>query len=305
MAAAIPQHAGGRPDRWDYLSLAACGLIWGTTWLVLKFQLGTLSPVVSIMYRFIASGLLIFPVSRLQGQRLTLTRKEHGLAAAQGVLVFGFGYVLVYSAEEYAPSALVAVVFATLSLVNTGLFRLVLGQKAARGAWIGAGLGAVGVACLSAGQILASPARDGLLIGVGLTLGSVLFNALGNLATRVNQSGGAPVSTLTGWAMLYGAAALFVVALVTRARFAPPVTFGFWASFAYLTVFGSVVGFLVYYALAHRRGFTLASYTGVLTPPVAMLVSSLFEKVRWDLSALVGLLLIIGGQVMIVRSTRR
>ena len=305
MAAAIPQHAGGRPDRWDFLSLAACGLIWGTTWLVLKFQLGTLSPVVSIMYRFIASGLLIFPVSRLQGQRLTLTRKEHGLAATQGVLVFGFGYVLVYSAEEYAPSALVAVVFATLSLVNTGLFRLVLGQKAARGAWIGAGLGAVGVACLSAGQILAAPARDGLLIGVGLTLGSVLFNALGNLATRVNQSGGAPVSTLTGWAMLYGAAALFVVALVTRARFAPPMTFGFWASFGYLTVFGSVVGFLVYYALAHRRGFTLASYTGVLTPPVAMLVSSLFEKVRWDLSALVGLLLIIGGQVMIVRSTRR
>jgi len=305
LAAAIPQHAGGRPDRWDFLSLAACGLIWGTTWLVLKFQLGTLSPVVSIMYRFIASGLLIFPVSRLQGQRLTLTRKEHGLAATQGVLVFGFGYVLVYSAEEYAPSALVAVVFATLSLVNTGLFRLVLGQKAARGAWIGAGLGAVGVACLSAGQILAAPARDGLLIGVGLTLGSVLFNALGNLATRVNQSGGAPVSTLTGWAMLYGAAALFVVALVTRARFAPPMTFGFWASFGYLTVFGSVVGFLVYYALAHRRGFTLASYTGVLTPPVAMLVSSLFEKVRWDLSALVGLLLIIGGQVMIVRSTRR
>ncbi len=305
MAAAIPQHAGGRPDRWDYLSLAACGLIWGTTWLVLKFQLGALSPVVSIMYRFIASGLLIFPVSRLQGQRLTLTRKEHGLAAAQGVLVFGFGYVLVYSAEEYAPSALVAVVFATLSLVNTGLFRLVLGQKAARGAWIGAGLGAVGVACLSAGQILASPVRNGLLIGVGLTLGSVLFNALGNLATRVNQSGGAPVSTLTGWAMLYGAAALFVVALATGARFAPPMTFGFWASFGYLTVFGSVVGFLVYYALAHRRGFTLASYTGVLTPPVAMLVSSLFEKVRWDLSALAGLLLIIGGQVMIVRSTRR
>ena len=305
MSAGTYHHAGGRPDRWDFLSLAACGLIWGTTWLVLKFQLGALSPVVSIMYRFIAAGLLIFPVSRLQGQRLTLTRKEHGLAAAQGVLVFGFGYVLVYSAEEYAPSALVAVVFATLSLVNTGLFRLVLGQKAARGAWIGAGLGAVGVACLSAGQILASPARDGLLIGVGLTLGSVLFNALGNLATRVNQSGGAPVSTLTGWAMLYGAAALGVVALVTGARFAPPMTFGFWASFGYLTVFGSVVGFLVYYALAHRRGFTLASYTGALTPPVAMLVSSLFEKVRWDLSALAGLLLIIGGQVMIVRSTRR
>ena len=304
MSAETYHHAGGRPDRWDFLSLAACGLIWGTTWLVLKFQLGTLSPLVSILYRFLVSGLLIFPISRLQGQRLSLSRREHGLAAAQGVLVFGFGYVLVYAAEEHAPSALVAVVFASLSLVNTALFRLVLGQKAHRGAWLGAGLGAVGVACLSAGQVLGSHLRADLLIGVGLTLASVLFNALGNLATRVNQSGGAPVSTLTGWAMLYGAAALFLVALATGASFAPPMTVSFWASFAYLTVFGSVVGFLIYYALASRRGFTLASYTGALTPPVAMLVSGLFEQVRWDLSALVGLGLIVSGQVMIVRSAR-
>jgi drug/metabolite transporter (DMT)-like permease len=310
MVAVIQQHAGGKPDRWDFLALGACGLIWGTTWLVLKFQLGALSPVVSIMYRFIASGLLIFPVSRLQGQRLRLTRREHVLAATQGVLVFGIGYVFVYAAEEHAPSALVAVVFASLSLVNTALFRLVLGQRAARGAWLGAGLGAVGVACLSAGQILGAPhltaqGRDGLLLGVVLTLGSVLFNAFGNLATRVNQSNGAPVSTITGWAMLYGATSLLVLALVTGARLAPPMTFGFWASFAYLTVFGSVVGFLLYYGLAHRRGFTLASYTGALTPPVAMLVSGLFEHVRWDLSALVGLLLIVSGQVMIIRSARR
>lgn len=305
MSQAAYHHAGGQPDRWDFLSLAACGLIWGTTWLVLKFQLGSLSPVVSIMYRFIASGLLIFPVSRLQGQRLVLTRREHLLAAAQGVLVFGVGYVMVYAAEEHAPSALVAVVFASLSLVNTGLFRLVLGQKAARGAWMGAGLGAVGVACLSAGQIMGSSLRSDLLLGVGLTLGSVLFNACGNLATRVNQSHGAPVSTVTGWAMLYGSAALMVTALVTHASFVPPMTVSFWASFVYLTVFGSVVGFLIYYALAHRRGFTLASYTGALTPPVAMVVSSLFEHVRWDLSALAGIVLIVSGQVMIVRSTRR
>ena len=105
--------------------------------------------------------------------------------------------------------------------------------------------------------------------------------------------------------MLYGSAALFLTALVTHANFVPPMTFSFWASFAYLTVFGSVVGFLVYYALAHRRGFTLASYTGALTPPVAMLVSSLFEHVHWDLSALVGIVLIVSGQVMIIRSTRR
>ena len=302
---AVAQHApGGAPDRMDFLSLGVCGLIWGTTWLVLKFQLGAVSPVASILYRFLLSGLLMFPISALQGRRLHLSRQEHMLAASQGVSVFCCGYLLVYMAEGHAPSAVVAVAFALMALVNTAMFRLVLGQKAHRGAWIGAGLGAMGVASLSYGQIAHSPARNDLLIGVGLTVLSVIANACGNLATRISQRSGAPVATMTGWSMLYGCAALMVIGLVTRVSFAVPMTWIWWGSFLYLTLVGSVAAFLIYYSLANRRGFTLASYTSVLTPPIAMVVSSLFEKVRWDWTALLGLIFIIVGQVLIVRQGR-
>ena len=195
MTTAAHPTPGGAPDRMDYLSLGICGLIWGTTWLVLKFQLGDLSPVASILYRFLLSGLLMFPISALQGHRLFLSRREHLLAASQGVSVFCCGYLLVYMAEAHAPSAVVAVAFALMALVNTAMFRLVLGQKAHRGGWIGAGLGALGVASLSYGQIAHSPLRNDLMIGVGLTVLSVIANAIGNLATRLSQRSGAPVAT--------------------------------------------------------------------------------------------------------------
>ena len=87
-------------------------------------------------------------------------------------------------------------------------------------------------------------------------------------------------------------------------KFIAPTGWVYWSSFAYLTLLGSVTAFLLYYSLAQRRGFTLAAYTGALTPPIAMLLSSLFEQVRWDLWAFVGLALIVSGQVMIIRQSR-
>ena len=268
------------PDRGDLAALGVCALIWGSTWLVLKFQLGTVDPILSIILRFLASGLLIFPVCLWRGERIALSAREHGLAAAQGALVFGFGYVFGYAAETHAPSAVVAVVFASLALVNTLVFRIVLGQKVKPGAWAGAVLGTLGVAALSAGRILGSPAQADLLLGVGLTLVSVF------------------------WSMIYGAGVLTVYGLVTHVKFIAPTGWVYWSSFAYLTLLGSVTAFLLYYSLAQRRGFTLAAYTGALTPPIAMLLSSLFEQVRWDLWAFVGLALIVSGQVMIIRQSR-
>jgi drug/metabolite transporter (DMT)-like permease len=288
----------------DFLSLGICSVIWGTTWLVLKLQLGSASPVASIFYRFVLSGALMFPISAWQGDRLGLTRREHGLAAGQGLAVFCCGYLFVYMAESHAPSAVVAVAFALMALVNTAMFRLVLKQKAHRAAWLGAGLGAMGVACLSYGQIANSPVRGDLLVGVGLTVMSVIFNAFGNLAARLSQTSRTPVATMTGWSMLYGSTALLVFGLATHTSFQVPMTLAWWAPFLYLSLVGSVAAFLIYYSLANRRGFTVASYTSVLTPPIAMLVSSLFEKVRWDWTALVGLIFIMMGQVLIVRQGR-
>jgi len=283
------------------VSLAVCTLIWGTTWLVIKLQAGRVDPIVSICWRFALSGVVIFLISAARGRRISLTRRQHVYALAQGVLVFGFGYELVYLAETHAVSAVVAVAFATLALFNTAVFRLVLGIKASRAAWFGATIGVVGVGLLSAGQIIHAPVKGDIVLGVALTLGSVVFNAFGNVCTRLSLDSGAQVWPSTGWAMVYGATATGLYGLFTGVSFAPPMDPGYWLAFVYLSLLGSVAGFLLYYGVASRRGFTLASYVGVMTPPVAMIASSLVEKVQWDLWAFVGLACIVAGQFLIIR----
>jgi drug/metabolite transporter (DMT)-like permease len=108
----------------------------------------------------------------------------------------------------------------------------------------------------------------------------------------------------TAWSMTYGVGLLIVWALVTRA----PVGFDpspkYVLSLLYLAVFGSVVAFLVYYALARRRSYALASYVSALTPPTAMLASSLFEGVRWGPLALTGLAVVLLGQLLLIRAPK-
>jgi drug/metabolite transporter (DMT)-like permease len=309
VAGELSPEAGGAPDRFDLASIGLCTLIWGTTWLGIKFQLGLVDPVASIVWRFSLAGLAVFGWTALRKQRLGLTRRQHGLALVQGVAVFAVGYMCVYIAEQHAPSGLVAVVYATLAVVNMAVFRLVLGQKSPMGAWVGAVLGAIGVGALSAGQILHSSLQGDLLIGVGLTFVSVLANALANLCNRWASSSetgntGALVAPMTGWSMLYGSAVLGVFGLVTGVKFNPPAELSYWLGLIYLSLAGSTAAFLLYYGLASRRGFTLASYIGAMTPLVAMAASSLFEHVHWDLSALAGLIFIVAGQVLIIRQSR-
>ncbi len=287
----------------DYAALGLCTLIWGTTWLAIKFQLGRVDPTASIFWRFAISAAVIFLISLVQRRPTRLTRRQHLYAAAQGVLVFFGGYGLVYMAEAHAVSAVVAVAFATLALVNTAVFRVFLGQKASRAAWIGAAIGVSGVAALSAGQIASAPVKGDIVLGVGLTFASVVVNAFGNVFTRLSQQTGSPIWASTGWAMVYGSGATLLFGLVKGVSFALPMNAGYLAGLLYLSLFGSVAAFLLYYGVASRRGFGLASYIGVMTPPVAMAASSLVEKVRWDLSALIGLCLIIAGQVLVVRQS--
>ena len=285
----------------DLLSLLACVLIWGTTWFVIKLQLGSVDPTASVVYRFALAGGVLVIVNRLRRAPATLTLRQHLYTAGQGICVFALGYRLVYAAEAHAPSALVAVVWASLALINLVVFAVLYRQVSPWPVWVGAVLGTLGVAALSVGQILSSPVGSDLMLGVGLALASVGINAVGNLCTREGQALGTDITLSTGAAMLYGTGALVLYGLVTRVNFAAPLTLAYWGPLFYLSLLGSVAAFLLYYTLASRRGFTLASYVGAMTPPVAMVVSSLFEHVEWGAAAFVGIGLILGGQFLVLR----
>ncbi|MEX0644450.1 MAG: EamA family transporter [Parvularculaceae bacterium] len=288
----------------DIAAIVICALIWGTTFYAITLQLGVVDPVVSVAYRFALSAALLFAWCKLCGEKIALTRRQHLAAIGVGVFLFGFSYSLVYFAEQYVVSAVVAVVYASSAFVNLIAFRLAIGVKARLISWLGAGFGVAGVALISWSEIASGSASESAIIGVGCSVLAVLMASAGNVAAQRGEEAGAPVTSLTAWSMAYGAAALATFAQASGRAWAFEATPAYIGSLLYLSLAGSVIAFLLYFGLARRRGYATASYIGAMAPLVAMLVSSVMEGKTWGLIAVVAVALVLMGQVLLFRGKR-
>lgn len=281
-----------------------CALIWGTTWYTITLQFGIVDPVASVVWRFGLAAGLLFVGCLVTRRPIRLTRAQHLAAAGQGAFVFALSYALVYQSEQRVASAIVAVIFAALAFLNLLLFRIAARQKASNTAWAGAGLGLLGVVVLSAGEVLAADMDTRALIGVGMAILAVCSSAVGNYFSWRGEREGSPVLPSTAWAMAYGTGMLVVYGLATGVQWRIEMTAGYLLSLLYLAVMGSVVAFVVYFWVARTRGYALASYISALTPPIAMLVSVMFERAHFGWPAMLGLLIVLSGQALLIRAPK-
>lgn len=106
-------------------------LIWGTTWIAIKVQLGPVPIPLSIAYRFFLAAAALFAILAWRGQLRRPRGTALGLIAAQGLTLFCFNFLCFYYASHYLPSGLVAVVFSTATLWNALNARLILKRRIA------------------------------------------------------------------------------------------------------------------------------------------------------------------------------
>ena len=104
-------------------------LIWGSTWYAIEFQLGTIAPEVSIVYRYAGASLLLFAWSRVRGLNLAFGLREHGWFLLLGLFLFGLNYILAYRAQIYITSALTAIAFSSIVWMNILNARLFFGVR--------------------------------------------------------------------------------------------------------------------------------------------------------------------------------
>lgn len=292
------------PSVLDIAAVAICALVWGATWFTITLQLGVVDPVVSLVYRFTAASLVLALWALHRRERIRLTWPQHAAAAGVGVFTFTADYALTYSAELRIVSGLVALIFATLAFVNLVIFRVLLGHRAPRHAWYAAAVGASGVALLSWSEIAQSRLDSGTVIGLALAFGAVLFCGIGNVFAYRGERAGAPLTASTAWAMAYGALALALYATVSGKHWTFEPTARYVLSLCYLALVGSVLAFTLYFGLARRRGYTMASYILALTPLLAMVMSTLFEGKHWPPVTLAGVALVLWGQWQLLRTRR-
>ena len=272
--------------------------IWGSTWIVIRDQLGPVPAQWSITYRFVIAAVAMAMIARWKGESLRLPASGLAIAAALGFFQFVVNFNAVYVAEHHITSGLVATVFALLLIPNSLLAWAFLHQRpSARFAWCS--LVAVGgIALLFAHELSEHPARSGeILLGIALTLVGVLGASVANVFQARPEVRRFPLFSLLTWAMAFGAV---MDALIAVAVTGPPVfeaRAGYWLGLVYLAVFASALAFSLYLPVVRSIGPGKAAYSSVLVPIIAMAFSTWLEDYRWTSTTVAGALLALGGML--------
>lgn len=276
-------------------------VIWGTTWIAIKFQLGVVAAPVSIAYRFWIAAAVLFLF--LLGTRRPVwpPRQAWRYLLAQGVALFCCNFLCFYYASQWVPSGLVAVVFSTAPIWNAVNLRLFMGRPIRRQVLIGSLLGLAGIGLLFLPQMQGHWSDHGMLLGLGLSLlGTVCFSTGNLLSTRMQALGLTPLLTNT-WAMLIGSTIVGGGALLLGMPFTIDPSPHYLGALFYLAVPGSVIAFTAYLVLVGRIGPDRAAYSTVLFPVVALSVSTVLEGYHWTLPAFGGVALVLGGNLLAFR----
>ena len=287
------------------LFYASTILIWGSTWLAIKFQLGTVAPAWSIVYRFALASLILLFWCLLTGRSLRFSRREHLFMALQGILLFALNYYLFYLAELYLTSGLAAVIFSTIVVMNLFNGRIILGTPVEGKVLVGGLFGLVGLVMLFWPEMRAVNYSGSVLLGLLLCFGATYLASLGNILSARNQQHSLPVIQTNAIGMGYGAACMLLIAALSGAPLRIAIAPEYLLSLVYLALFGSVIAFGCYLSLIGRIGAGRAAYTTLLFPIVALLLSTFWEDYCWTVSRVVGLGLILGGNYLaLIRKTR-
>lgn len=280
-------------------------LIWGSTFFAIEFQLGVVAPEVSVVYRYVAAALLLFGWCHLRGLPLRFAVRNHGWFMLLGLLLFGINYILTYTSQLYITSALAAIAFSAMVWMNIINARIFFGVKAGRGVLFGALLGAVGMYFLFAPQIREISFSDTVFFGSCLAVLAALTASFGNMVSQATQKAELPIVQTNAWGMFYGALFMGIIALANGSEFAFEWSVAYISSLAYLTVFGSIVAFGAYLTLLGRIGAHKAGYAMVMFPVVALILSTLFEGLEITVTTVIGTLLVLAGNVFVLRTRRQ
>ena len=284
-----------------WIALLALYIVWGSTYLGIRFAVETIPPFLHAALRFLISGVILYAWRRASGDPAPTAGNWKSTAIVGTALLLG-GNGLVAWAEQSVPSGIAAL------MISTSPFWLVLFESMRTGgtrptwqAILGLVVGFGGVFILIGPSEITGVENSFDTFGVILLLLAPLFWSMGSIYARGADM---PKSTLlsTGMQMLTGAVALFIVSVVKGEL--NGFSFGLvsmrsWLALAYLVTFGSLIGFVSFGWLLHNAPVSLTSTYAYVNPVVAVLLGYLFADEVLNGRILVATAIIIGSVVLI------
>jgi len=273
------------------MALAAVYLIWGSTYLAIRYALeGGFPPFLLGGVRFLIAGGLMYGVLRWRGAAAP-TRVQWLNAAAMGVLLLLLGNGMVNLAEQTVSSGMAAVAVASAPLWM-GIFAAMRGQQPSRMEWVGLGIGFLGVLWLNVDSSLSAS-----MVGMVALLVASLSWSFGSIWSRGRDL---PSPFMASAAqMLCGGLAMCIVGAAVGERFDGMPSAQGLAAFAYLIVFGSIIGFSAYTWLLHHVRPALAGSYAYVNPAIAVGLGAWFAGERFGRHELLAMGVILLGVVAI------
>ena len=277
------------------LALLAVYIIWGSTYLAIRYTLESFPPFLMAGARFLLAGALLFLLARRRGSPAP-TRAQWGGAALVGGLLLVSGNGVVVFAEQSVSSSLTALVLAVVP-IWAALIAGLWGQWPARREWLGLLLGFAGIVLLN----LEGDMRANRL-GAALLLTATISWALGSVwSRRLPLPSGLMASAAE---MLAAGAMLSLLSLASGERMAAPPTTHALLAFLYLIVFGAIVAFSAYgYLLRHARPALATSYAYV-NPVVAVALGVGLAGERVTLVGLLAMVVILAGVALVATAKK-
>jgi drug/metabolite transporter (DMT)-like permease len=278
------------------LALGAVYILWGSTYLAIRFALHGYPPFILAAIRMAIAGAIMYAVLRARGTPAP-TKKQWITLAKLSIFMVVLSNSLINLAETQVSSGLAAIAVASMPLF-AGVFAMLRGRHPSRMEWMGLIVGFLGVIWLSVGGELA-----GSTLGLACLIIAPLAWAWGSIWSR-DQDLPEPFMMAAGQ-MLVGTIWLVLIALVTGERITTMPSFESTAALLYLVVAGSIFGFTAYIWLLHHVRPALATSYAYVNPPLAVLIGALIGGETFTRHDLGAMAVILAGVVLITLAKAR
>ena len=277
-------------------------LAWGSSWFAISFQLGDVAPQVSIVWRFLLASIILFIWCYFRGLKLSFPWRDHLSWLLLGFFLFCINYICAYFGTFYLASGLVCLIFSTLTLFTVFNGFIFFKKQIRLPILVGAVVGIAGLSIIFSNEISSADwsLESGVIKGFLWMLLATFFASIGMLLSGQFQARKMPLVQSNAFSMLYGSLILVFYIAVSDVSFSFNTSYSYVISLVYLALIASVIGFGVYLKLVGNIGADKASYVNIFTPTIALLLSTLFENYEWSWVGLIGVLLIIIGNIIVL-----
>lgn len=291
-----------------WIALAVVYVVWGSTYLGIRFMVESMPPLTSAGLRFAVAGVLLGAVLvAVRGWRvLRMTRAQLGTAVLLGFLLPAWGNGLVTVAEQQTASGLAALLIASVPLYIV-LMRLVAGDRPRRSTLVGVAVGLAGLAVM---LLVARSDGSGGTAGAAwwgpwLVLLAALGWAAGSFAASRLPAPPNPF-TLTAVEMVAGGVVMLIGGVLSGERLdLAAVTAPSWAGWTFLVTFGSIGAFSSYVFVLGRLPVSIVATYAYVNPVIAVLLGVLIAGERFAPAQLLGGALVVLAVVVVIVSERR